>query len=124
MKVLKNAFVGVAASVLASCQSVDVYNVAGPRNGDVLLGEAPDYSTQRTRIYDQPIECTVTTYEEGRVRGGRTVYSEGRARRTCVSEPDYGRRYRGSSVEQATDQIDDVTDLIYAGRRLQRALDF
>lgn len=124
MNYLGKAFAGASLAALAGCQTGSPYGeLIGPVGGGyqgVVMSEAPDYSTQRTRIYNQPMQCTVTTHEQGRVRGGQAVYNDGTASRSCVSTDDS--YYRGNQMRQAQDAINDVTDTIYAIRGLQNAL--
>lgn len=78
--------------------------LAGCAGGSATYSENAGYDGQRTRIENQPMDCTIQTQERGVVHGGTQVYEPGTAVRRCVSSPDSDQRRRG------TNPVSDVTE--------------
>lgn len=53
-----------------------------------IYSEGPDYNGQRTRITNQPMDCTIRTQRSGTYNGGSTTQvGNGTFTETCVSSP-------------------------------------
>lgn len=80
-----------AAISMAGCAS-------GP---SVYYSEDANYNGQRTRIINQPTDCTIITQRGGTLRGGTTTQvGDGSWSERCVSSPHAGQRQRGTDPIQ------------------------
>jgi len=112
-----------AALTMAGCAS-------GPTG---FYNEDANYNGQRTRIENQPIDCTIVTQRSGTLRGGNTTQvGDGSWSERCVSSPHANQRQSGTDpIQREFDRVQsgvvrDVGNEVRRGVRdaLRGVLDF
>ena len=85
----------------ASVLSLAAIFSTGCATSSGIYSEGSDYNGQRTRIQNQPTDCTITMQRGGTYNGGRTTQvGNGSWSERCVSSPYGSQRQRGTNVVQ------------------------